>query len=200
MRTLKFESADGTVLQGDLLTPAQPLGTAVVCHAHPLYGGTRQDAVVAALCRGLVGVGRRVLRFDFRGAGASGGTHAAGPRERADLEAAIEAVEPAGTGLTIAGYSFGADIALSVEHPNASGWLVVAPPLSTLAMDQFVAAADGRPVHILQPTNDQFNPPDRLREITRKWKSTEVHVIDAADHFLAGGHLIVTTLAGELVG
>ncbi|NIR39517.1 MAG: alpha/beta hydrolase, partial [Actinobacteria bacterium] len=59
----------------DLLTPPDPTGTAVVAHPHPLYGGTRHDLVVAALCRGLVDAGRRVLRFDFRGTGGSGGSH-----------------------------------------------------------------------------------------------------------------------------
>ena len=54
---VEFESADGTRLEGDLLVPADARGSAVVCHPHPLYGGSRQDAVVGALSRAFVGAG-----------------------------------------------------------------------------------------------------------------------------------------------
>ena len=70
---VEFESADGTRLEGDLLVPADARGSAVVCPPHPLYGGSRQDAVVGALSRAFVGAGLRVLRFDFRGGGGSAG-------------------------------------------------------------------------------------------------------------------------------
>ena len=196
--TVRFEAPDGTVLEGDLLVPTDAEATAVVCHPHPLYGGTRGDAVVAALCRGLVGAGRRVLRFDFRGAGASGGSHGGGIEERTDLLAAIEAVEPDGTDLTIAGYSFGADIALSVEHPAATGWFVVAPPLSVLPVDKLISATDPRPVRILQPELDQFNPPDELRRYVSGWTNCTVDVLESTDHFLGGAHQRVMEMAGAL--
>jgi alpha/beta superfamily hydrolase len=156
--------------------------------------------VVAALCRGLVHARRRVLRFDFRGVGGSGGAHGHGTGEQEDLEAAIAAVEAAGTDLTIAGYSFGADVALSVDHPDATGWLVAAPPLAVFPMDQFLASIDPRPVRIIHPAHDQFNPPDRLLSSTAAWAATDVHVIDSTDHFFGGAHQTITTLARELIG
>jgi len=186
---VNFQSADGTRLEGDLLDPPDCTGTAVVCHPHPLYGGSRQDAVVAALTRAFVGAGRRVLRFDFRGTGGSEGDHDAGSAERDDLRAAIEAVAPAEGPLTIAGYSFGADIALSVDHPAADGWIVVAPPLAVLAMKEFVAASDPRPVEILAAANDQFTTPQQLEAAIADWVATTMHVVDRVDHFFVGAHI-----------
>ena len=46
----RFVSGDGTILEADVLTPETPVANAVVCHPHPLYGGSRNDGVVAALC------------------------------------------------------------------------------------------------------------------------------------------------------
>lgn len=198
--TLRFDAPDGTSLEGDLIAPADCTGTAVVCHPHPLYGGSRADGVVAALCRGFVEAGRRVLRFDFRGTGGSSGLHGGGGPERTDLLAAIDAVEPGGSGLTIAGYSFGADIALSVEHPAAEGWLVVAPPLSVFGDEVGVASTDPRPVRILHPEHDQFHPPDQLHAAVEGWANCSVEVLTSTDHFMTGAHQRVTQRAHELVG
>jgi alpha/beta superfamily hydrolase len=189
---VKFESADGTTLEGDLLSPTAATGTAVVCHPHPVYGGTRQDAVVAALTRAFVGARRRVLRFDFRGAGGSVGTHDGGNAERDDLIAAIDAVHPVDGPLTIAGYSFGADIALSVEHEAADRWIVVAPPLAQLFDAGLVAAHDPRPVDLLVAANDQFNAPKQLATTIEGWTNTTMHVVDHADHFFASAHLEIS--------
>ncbi|MEQ8841331.1 MAG: CocE/NonD family hydrolase [Acidimicrobiales bacterium] len=198
---VQFESHDGTRLEGDLLTPKNPTGSAVVCHPHPLYGGSRQDAAVGALSRAFVGAGLRVLRFDFRGAGGSAGAHDDGGAERGDLAAAIDFVDPTDGPLTLAGYSFGADIALSVAHDAATGWLVVAPPLATVPATDLVASADPRPVTVIAAGHDQFNPPDQLRPRTADWVNTTIHVIETADHFFAGAHhqigeLATKTLAG----
>ena len=198
VRTVSFTSGDGTMLEGDLLTPPDPTGTAVVAHPHPLYGGTRHDLVVAALCRGFVDAGRRVLRFDFRGTGGSGGSHDGGLGEQADLLAAIEAVEPAPTDLVVAGYSFGADIALATDHPCVESWLVVAPPLSVVAVEEMPAASDERPVHVLHPVHDQFNPLARLRTLVDTWTNASVHELDGVDHFLHGAHPRVAALATRL--
>ncbi|MEZ5167207.1 MAG: hypothetical protein R2695_12245 [Acidimicrobiales bacterium] len=59
LRPVRFASADGTDLVGDLLLPEDPSADAVVCHPHPLYGGTRHDAVVGALCRALTATRHR---------------------------------------------------------------------------------------------------------------------------------------------
>ena len=192
---VRFESADGTLLEGDLLVPTEASGTAVVCHPHPLYGGSRQDAVVAALSRAFVGAGRTVLRFDFRGAGGSAGTHDGGRAERDDLRAALDAVDPGHGSLAIAGYSFGADIALSVDHPAADRWIVVAPPLGIVATDDLVATRDARPVHVVVGSHDQFNPAAAVRGMVDAWTATTLHEIESADHFFAGAHQRLAELA-----
>lgn len=194
-----FDSADGTRLEGDLLAPASPTGSAVVCHPHPLYGGSRNDAVVAAITRALVGERRRVLRFDFRGTGGSAGTHDGGAAERDDLRAAIEAVEPGAGPLTIAGYSFGADIALSVDHPSADRWIVVAPPLAIIDAQELVAPSDPRPTTVITGAHDQFNPPEQLRSRLDDWTAAELHVVDSADHFFAGSHQRLSELVADAV-
>lgn len=196
---VEFESADGTRLEGDLLVPADARGSAVVCHPHPLYGGSRQDAVVGALSRAFVGAGLRVLRFDFRGVGGSAGSHGDGVAERDDLAAAIDFLEPGDGPLTIAGYSFGADIALSVAHAAATRWLVVAPPLSIVPAAELVAAADPRPVTVIAAGHDQFNPPDQLRLRCADWVDTTIHVVETADHFFAGAHRQIGDLARATV-
>ncbi|GJM37523.1 MAG: alpha/beta hydrolase [Acidimicrobiales bacterium] len=192
-----FEAEDGTRLEGDLLAPADATGTAVVCHPHPLYGGSRQDAVVAALTRAFVGCGRRVLRFDFRGTGGSQGTHDGGAAERTDLMAAIDALDPGDGPLTIAGYSFGADVALSVAHPAATSWIVVAPPLAIIAPEDMLAPTDGRPVTVITGEHDQFNPPPQLGPRLEGWSNAELHVIDTADHFFAGSHQALSEIAAS---
>lgn len=166
--TITFVSGDGTALEGDVLTPDDPVGAAVVCHPHPQYGGSRRDTVVAGLSRGLVDAGLRVLRFDFRGVGGSSGSHGGGPPEQTDLLAAINVVAAGGLPVTIAGYSFGADIALSVAHDAASGWLVAAPPLMVFPPEQLVAGADPRPVHVIVGAHDEIAEPDRIETSPRR--------------------------------
>ncbi|MDG2027432.1 MAG: hypothetical protein P8J50_10000 [Acidimicrobiales bacterium] len=197
---INFESADGTPLEGDLLSPVDAVGCAVICHPHPLYGGTRQDAVVASLTRSLVGAQRRVLRFDFRGAGGSGGEHDGGSGEREDLRAAIEAVDPADSPLVIAGYSFGADVALSVDDAAAERWLAVAPPLAIIGADDMVAQTDERPVDLITGEHDQFNPPSQLGPKVADWTNAELHVIDTADHFFGGCHQTVSEIVTGILG
>ena len=183
--TVQIAGADGTTLEGDLLTPAEPTGTAVVCHPHPLYGGSRRDAVVSALSRGLVAAGRQVLRFDFRGAGGSAGTHGGGPAERDDLLAAVASLDT-GLPLILAGYSFGADVALSVTVDNAEGWLAVAPPLGVFVPTEMVAGADPRRVRIVVGAHDEVATPRRVELTVADWRATEVVTIGGADHFFAG--------------
>ena len=85
--------------------PAQ--GVAVVAHPHPLYGGTMHNKVVQTLARAFVQAGWEVVRFNFRGVGASVGEHDGGRGELQDLLAVVQQVAPGGK-LALAGFSFGA--------------------------------------------------------------------------------------------
>ncbi len=86
----------------------EPLGTAVVAHPHPQFGGTMTNKVVQTIARSCVQCGWRALRFNFRGVGASAGGYDGGRGELQDLLAVVGACVPAATPLVLAGFSFGA--------------------------------------------------------------------------------------------
>ncbi|RZI95695.1 MAG: alpha/beta fold hydrolase [Variovorax sp.] len=87
-------------------------GTVVIAHPHPLFGGTMDNKVVQTLARAFVASGWTAVRFNFRGVGASEGTHDEGRGETADLLAVVQQVAPDGA-LAIAGFSFGAFVAIN---------------------------------------------------------------------------------------
>ena len=102
------------LIEALLDTPAAGVhsrGLAVVCHPHPLHGGTMQNKVVQTLARAFVGLGYRCLRFNFRGIGASEGTWDEGRGEIDDALAAVHAQRAPGETLVIAGFSFGGYVA-----------------------------------------------------------------------------------------
>ncbi|MFT4241768.1 MAG: alpha/beta fold hydrolase [Acidovorax sp.] len=97
---------------------AQPRGVAVIAHPHPLFGGTMDNKVVQTLARACVACGYTAVRFNFRGVGASAGTHDEGRGELQDLLAVVEQVAPEGP-LVLAGFSFGAFV---TSHALAALW------------------------------------------------------------------------------
>jgi alpha/beta superfamily hydrolase len=86
--------------------------------------------------------------------------------------------------LWLVGYSFGADVALSVDDQRVAGWVAVAPPLHFGSAR--AATGDPRPVLVVAAEHDQFNPPDRVREAVATWPTATVEVVPGADHFLVG--------------
>jgi hypothetical protein len=111
---------------------------AVVCHPHPLQQGTMQNKVVTTVARAFAQLGAHVLRFNFRGVGASEGRYADGIGERADALAAIAWSRDrwAGLDLYLGGFSFGAAIALEVaREARTRGLVTIAPPLDRLPAD-----------------------------------------------------------------
>jgi len=145
--------------------------------------------VVSTLFTHLVGSGCAVLRFNFRGVGGSEGEHDFGEGEQLDVRAAVEAMAAVGKEecpLVLAGWSFGADMALTCDAPELAGWFLVAPPLRVINADRFKAAADPRPKWLAVPERDQFNPPDEAQAATADWTNAEIHPIGGADHFLVG--------------
>ena len=97
---------------------AAPRGVAVIAHPHPLFGGTLDNKVVQTLARALVQCGWTAVRFNFRGVGASAGTHDQGRGELEDFLAVVEQVAPTGA-LALAGFSFGAFV---TSHALAALW------------------------------------------------------------------------------
>lgn len=86
-------------------------GIAIIAHPHPLFGGTMDNKVVQTLARAFVQSGWTAVRFNFRGVGASAGSHDEGQGELADFLAVVQQVAPSGQyqgALALAGFSFGA--------------------------------------------------------------------------------------------
>jgi uncharacterized protein len=142
VRRLTIES-QGASLEAILQTPAATQrGIVVVCHPHPLYGGSMHNNVVDALCDAALQEGLAALRFNFRGVGASSGTHTGGTGEEDDAVAAVEfasqQLAAASAPLVgIAGYSFGARViasALSRLIGSVQAVVLVSPPTSNLAL------------------------------------------------------------------
>jgi alpha/beta superfamily hydrolase len=112
-------------------------GVAVVCHPHPLHGGTMQNKVAHTLARTLCGFGLSALRFNFRGVGASAGSYDGGRGEVDDALAVLDRaaeLRPQST-LWIAGFSFGGCVAMraSVERPVGQV-VAVAPAIERCAV------------------------------------------------------------------
>ena len=97
---------------------AAPRGVVVIAHPHPLFGGSLDNKVVQTLARALVQCGWTAVRFNFRGVGASAGTHDQGRGELEDFLAVVEQVAPTGA-LALAGFSFGAFV---TSHALAALW------------------------------------------------------------------------------
>lgn len=122
-------------LQARLQVNPDGVGVAVVCHPHPLHGGTMDNKVVYTLTRACQAAGLSVLRFNFRGAGSSEGAHDNGQGEVEDVIAAADYLQsqseiPSSQTLLLCGFSFGGYMALAAASRLAPKALItVAPPL-----------------------------------------------------------------------
>jgi alpha/beta superfamily hydrolase len=115
---------------------------AVVCHPHPLFGGTMDNKVVTTVARALQETGISTVRFNFRGVGASTGTYDQGVGETADADAVASWGTERWPGRTLvaAGFSFGAYIALRLAQLRALRHLITIAP----AVQQFDVVRAGR--------------------------------------------------------
>jgi len=110
--------------------PVAPRYFAVVCHPHPLHGGTFQNKVVFMLARTLLQQGVAAIRFNFRGVGASAGQFDEGSGEVADALAVVQygRARWPNAGLVLAGFSFGGMVAAQATAIARPQWLVTVAP------------------------------------------------------------------------
>jgi uncharacterized protein len=200
-RSLTLTTSDGNTLDAEVIEVADAVGAAVICHPHPRMGGDRHNPVVDALFRALPRSRITTLRFDFRGVGRSTGSYGEGIGERHDATAGLSwfAEHRSGLPLWSMGYSFGGDVAISVDHPDLAGWVAVAPPLRVL-VDDPPASTRGRPTTLVVPAHDQFCPPQRARTDTADWGDTDVVEVPMGDHFLAGRLEVTARMVVEALG
>jgi alpha/beta superfamily hydrolase len=175
-------------LDGVLDVPAGARAGAVVCHPHPQYGGNMDNEVVVAVAAALAARGHAVLRFNFGGVGRSQGEYGGGEAELGDLRAAIDALRhrlPPAMPLLLAGYSFGAWVALRVagDAPGVTAVVAVAPPLAFF--DWGFLNGVPVPVTFVVGDGDQYCPAGRLRQAVTDARAT-LRTIAGADHFFVG--------------
>jgi uncharacterized protein len=196
--TISLETSDGLTLFGESSAPESPIGALVMCHPHPLYGGDMDNPVVMSVVRAAGASAYATVRFDFRGVRRSGGTHDEGRGEKRDVVAALDAAEQLAPGnpLVLAGYSFGALVALGVTDPRITRWIVIAPPL-TNRTTPLEATADPRPKRLIGPEHDQFTATAMWHAAGSSWANTTVVTVPMADHFLTGHMQTVANLAFE---
>ncbi len=168
-----------------------PREAALVCHPHPLHGGTLHNKVVHRLARGLRKSGCVVLRFNFRGVNLSAGTHDDGRGEVDDARACMSELRRRYPALpwTLAGFSFGSRVASELAATcgaGAPGRLILAGFPTVYQQFQGVEQYRG-PRIFVQSTHDEFGPREELQALyDRLWEPKQLIWIEASDHFFAG--------------
>jgi alpha/beta superfamily hydrolase len=170
----------------------QPRAVVVLAHPHPLYGGTMHTKVVFQAAKSFCRIGCAVLRFNFRGVGASEGAFDNGPGELADFRRALDfaARRYPGAELWAAGVSFGAWVALTVgaEDDRVSALAGIAPPIQMYDFGALRHSA--KPKFFIQGERDEPCPLKAMREFYAQLpEPRELVVIDGADH-LFDGHVM----------
>lgn len=162
--------------------------TAVILHPHPLHGGTMQNKVVHTLARAFNELGIASVRFNFRGVGASAGSFAHGAGETEDALAVIEWVraQRPGAAVWLAGFSFGAYVALrTAQRANVAGLITVAPAVNLY--DFSTLSIPSCPWLLIQGEADEVVPV----EAVRAWLSgiaprPQTLFLPGASHFFHG--------------
>ena len=166
-----------------------PRQAAVVCHPHPLHGGTMHNKVVYRVSRGLRSTGSVVLRFNFRGVNMSEGSYAKGTGEIEDARAALAWLRERYPDLpyTLAGFSFGSRVILRLGCSSAGADRLIAVGYPTAYRDFDVLESCTVSKIFVQSTHDQHGPrPDIEALVARLPEPKRLIFIEAADHFFDG--------------
>jgi alpha/beta superfamily hydrolase len=167
---------------------APPLA-ALVCHPHPLFGGTMHNKVVYQAAKSLDALGLPVLRFNFRGAGTSEGKHDRGEGERGDVRAALDflAAEFPNIPLLIAGFSFGCWVGLRAgcEDARVTSLIGLGAPVNNADFSYLAKCA--KPKLFVHGSNDMYGDPVKLSNLVASLPGeNKLVVVEDADHFFVG--------------
>jgi uncharacterized protein len=165
----------------------------LVCHPHPLYGGTLHNKVVFHAMKALNSFGFPVLRFNFRGAGLSHGEHDHGQGEVEDVRAALDWLDHAfGRPMIFAGFSFGAAVGLRAACADARvqaaiGLGLPVAPIADRTYDFDFLRTCSMPTLFVSGDRDQFGTPAQLKALLESFSPPKKLVlIEGADHFFEG--------------
>lgn len=193
MEPVTFRTDDDVRLEGELRMPdGAPRGSAVICHAHPRHGGSKDHPVLWSVRNELAGKrGLATLVFNFRGTMGSGGSFGGGREEVQDVRAAVGFVRERVEGPTLVfGWSFGASVALreAFEDRRVGALALFGIPLrpNDLQLPPLPDPAElrrlKRPVLFLAGEHDVYCPPEELRAYADG--VAEVVIIGGTDHYL----------------
>jgi alpha/beta superfamily hydrolase len=206
MTVMNMTSSQGSVIRSidDLRGPAGKLEAvlntgredapyaALICHPHPLGGGTMHNKVVYHAMKVFSGFGLPVLRFNFRGVGLSEGAHDHGPGELNDARAALDWLDATlGLPVLLAGFSFGSFIGLQAGcgDPLVKGLVGLGVPYRAEGRSyayEFLERCH-QPKIFISGTEDQFGPRELMAPILKHAaEPKEIVWIEGAEHFFQG--------------
>lgn len=168
---------------------APPVRAALVCHPHPLYGGTMHNKVVHRLARGLRRTGAVVLRFNFRGVGQSHGSHAHGEGELDDAHTALDWLRARYPQLPfeLGGFSFGSRVVLRLGC-EMQPTRIIAVGFPTKGMETSFLGSCGVDKIFIQSTHDEHGPKDQLEALFAEFAEPKRLIwVEAQNHFFDGG-------------
>ena len=178
---------------------------AVIAHPHPAHGGAMTNKVVHTLSRAFNQAGHVAVRFNFRGVGASDGSYDEGRGELEDLLAVIDWARARwpGAALSLAGFSFGAGMAVQASPRRELAMLVlVAPPVGRL-LDVDARLPEGLPAYVVQGGLDELVDTDAVVAwVDAQPPGIALSVMPEADHFFHGQlvalrELLVARIGGD---
>jgi uncharacterized protein len=166
---------------------------AVVCHPHPLFGGTLHNKVVFNAMKALNGFGFPVLRFNFRGTGLSEGAHDKGHGEEDDVRSALDWLDQEfHLPLIFCGFSFGAAVGLRVACPDARVKAVIGlgtpvAPVDGRAYEFSCLESCAKPKLLVSGDRDQYGSRAQLEKLAASLSEPKkLVIIEGADHFFEG--------------
>ncbi len=168
---------------------ARPPLAALVCHPHPLFGGTMHNKVVYQAAKSLDSLGLPVLRFNFRGAGLSGGTHDRGRGEQGDVSTALDFLtgEFPGIPLLVAGFSFGCWVGLRVGCADERVRELIGLGTPVNSSDFSYLQNCDKPKLFVHGANDEHGDIKKVEALVESLPGEKrLMVVAGADHFFVG--------------
>lgn len=190
-------TSDGETLQARWDSHDEPLFTTVLCHPSPIEGGSMMAPLMIAVTQTLVERRHRVLRFNFRGVGESTGDYGGGENEKLDVATAVETARAVSEAIGIAGWSFGAAVAMQwlIDGGETIPYVGIAPPPQLLSGD-----IPGGPKRIILGSREQVIDGEALKAFAIENRIDLV--VTPGDHFFHGrgkriGVLVAEGLEGQ---